>query len=222
MKKTLLIAAAALAAGMISAQAQAVYSQNVVGYVNVVFPAGYTMVNVPLNTDGTNNAETVLKTLQTGDTLLTWNGGGYDISTYLDVGSWIDANGNPIAAPTLMPGKGFFYQNAQGTPQTNTFVGQVTSSNTIPLLAGYNMIGLTAPVGASIESTNISLPFQTGDTILTWNGGGYDISTYLDVGTWIDANGNPISIPNLSVGQGFFYQNAQGATESWTQNVKIQ
>ena len=39
MNKTLLIAAAALAAGVISSQAQ-VYSQNVVGYVNQTIPAG--------------------------------------------------------------------------------------------------------------------------------------------------------------------------------------
>jgi len=39
MKKTLLIAAAALAAGIISTQAQ-VYSQNVVGYINQPIPAG--------------------------------------------------------------------------------------------------------------------------------------------------------------------------------------
>ena len=39
MKKTLLIAAAALVAGVISSEAQ-VYSANIVGYVNVVMPAG--------------------------------------------------------------------------------------------------------------------------------------------------------------------------------------
>ncbi len=38
MKKTLLIAAAALVAGVISSEAQ-VYSANIVGYVNVVMPA---------------------------------------------------------------------------------------------------------------------------------------------------------------------------------------
>ncbi len=39
MKKTLLIAAAALVAGVISSDAQ-VYSANIVGYVNVACPAG--------------------------------------------------------------------------------------------------------------------------------------------------------------------------------------
>jgi hypothetical protein len=40
MRKTLLIAGAALAASIISIQAQTVYSQNVVGYINQTIPAG--------------------------------------------------------------------------------------------------------------------------------------------------------------------------------------
>jgi hypothetical protein len=40
MRKTLLIAGAALAASIISSQAQTVYSQNIVGYINQTIPAG--------------------------------------------------------------------------------------------------------------------------------------------------------------------------------------
>ncbi len=51
MKKTLLIAAAALAASLIPSQAQ-VYSQNIVGYVNTAIPGGgaLTLVANPIQT----------------------------------------------------------------------------------------------------------------------------------------------------------------------------
>ena len=85
MKKTLLIAAAALAAGVISSQAQ-VYSQNVVGYINITTPAGgYSFVANQL-TNGNNNVNNVLNSglvsdpnALTNSTLYVWNDGGYDI-----------------------------------------------------------------------------------------------------------------------------------------------
>ncbi len=59
MKKTLLIAAAALVAGVVSSEAQ-VYSANIVGYVNVTCPAGaQVLVSNPLD-DGTNQANDLL------------------------------------------------------------------------------------------------------------------------------------------------------------------
>ncbi len=51
--KTLLIAAAALAATVISSEAQ-VYSANVVGYVNVVLQGGYNLEANPFD-DGNGN-----------------------------------------------------------------------------------------------------------------------------------------------------------------------
>jgi len=59
MKKTLLIAVAALAASVISSQAQ-VYSQNIVGYYNVTVPTnGFALVGQQMNLDGTNGISTI-------------------------------------------------------------------------------------------------------------------------------------------------------------------
>src|SRR5580704_5535841 len=73
MRKTLLIAAAALAASIISTEAQ-VYSQNIVGYVNQPAVGGaYEMVVIPLSASPTNNAEQVFSELQAGDAVLLWD-----------------------------------------------------------------------------------------------------------------------------------------------------
>ena len=55
--KTLLIAAAALAAAVTSSQAQStVYSQNIVGYINTSLAPGYNLVANQLNVNNTNGA----------------------------------------------------------------------------------------------------------------------------------------------------------------------
>jgi hypothetical protein len=62
MRKTLLMAAATLAAGVISSQAAGVYSQNIVGYVNVASPtAGNSyLLSVPFAIGVSNGANEVL------------------------------------------------------------------------------------------------------------------------------------------------------------------
>ncbi len=111
MKKTLLIAAAALAAGVISSQAQ-VYSQNVVGYINQTIPAGgYQIVgNQLINgsdanaTNGDINATLINglvsspaanatqdPSLSTNSVLYAWNGAGYALYYYfnqVDATTW--------------------------------------------------------------------------------------------------------------------------------------
>jgi len=89
--KTLLIAAAALAAGVVSSQAQ-VYSQNIVGYVNTAIPGNnaLTLINNPLvGPNGTNGASQVLTGLNQasgGESLYVWTGSGYYVYTYQGAG----------------------------------------------------------------------------------------------------------------------------------------
>ena len=98
--KTLLIAAAALAAVVTSSQAQStVYSQNVVGYVNLsITNNGLLMAANQLDT-GSNTMDNVfpstdsaLKSQQT--VLLFWNGAGYTQVTYLNC-----ADSFPVSQP---------------------------------------------------------------------------------------------------------------------------
>ena len=132
--KTLLIAAAALAAGVITSQAQPVYSQNVVGYVNQVIPgngAQSLIVNPLQNT--TNGVEQILTGLQGGENILLWSGSGYYIYNFNPglqandgtPSDWIDLGGNIpgdvndqgtlfAPDPQISIGQAFFYVNGNG------------------------------------------------------------------------------------------------------------
>ena len=117
MKKTLLIAVAALAAGVISTQAQ-VYSQNIVGYANIQTPNGGTyLVSIPFKIGATNGANEIWPlvggspSIPDGSEVSIWTGSGY--ANYLSDSTspclWDDAQGNFLAAPpTLSVGQGFF------------------------------------------------------------------------------------------------------------------
>ena len=136
--KTLLIAAAALAVGIISSQAQSVYSQNVVGYINQPIPAGgYQIVGSQLiggsdanQTNGDVNATLINglisspndpPSLSSNSVMYAWNGVGY--ATYyffnqVDATAWegfaapagfYDALGNPMPSSAYAQvNQGFF------------------------------------------------------------------------------------------------------------------
>jgi hypothetical protein len=222
--KTLLIAAAAaLAAGIVTSQAQ-VYSQNIVGYVNKTLPNGYSIVDAPLSPDSTNDVQSEFPALTPGDVLLFWNGGGYTTYYYSGPGQWYDGIAfTPVSAPTLAPGQAIFYQNNSGGPETNTFVGTVQLTNTVSLNGGYSLIGSTPPVADTFDGTNLNLPLVAGDVIYRYNGGGYTTYYYGGPGAWYDGiNFTPVSEPVIPVSEGFFYQNNSGGNETWTQNVVVQ
>ena len=224
--KSLLLAAAALAAGVLSSQAQTVYSANIVGYVNQTFTAGqYQLVTPTLSVTSTNSAEDVLPSLQTGDEILLWTGSTYASYTYVAPGVWQLPNGNTGAAPLLGQGQGFFYLNGQGANETNTTVGTVTLTNTVTLPAGiYTLVGSTPPIADSLDGTNLNLPLVTGDEVLLWDpvGTTYLGYTYVAPGVWQLPNGNTGTAPTLPVGAGFFYLNGQGSSESWTNTITVQ
>src|SRR5580692_11046853 len=98
---TLLIAAAALAAGIISSQAQ-VYSQNIVGYVNTPLPTGFVNLANPLDGSNANNAITniipVFSGAYDGSLLQVWTGTQYTTYTIDSSFSTGIANGNDTAA----------------------------------------------------------------------------------------------------------------------------
>ena len=235
MKKTLLIAAAALAAGIVSTQA-AVYSQNIVGYVNQILPGGnaYSMITCPVG--GATNIENAISAVQTGDNVFIWTGGGYNVLTYVGPNfdgsghAWADGDGNGQVSPIINPGQGIFYQNGQGTAETNTYTGSLVLSNSISLPGGnaYSMIASTPPIADALDGTNLALPFQTGDNVFLWTGAGYNALTYVGPNfdgsghTFADGDGNGQPAPTVQVGQGFFYQNGQGSAETWIQNYIVQ
>jgi len=241
--KTLLTAVAALAAGIITSQAQ-VYSANIVGYVTEKYVPGYANIANPLDM-GTGNSLTNLLPNSTGalDGTLAyrWNGSGYTIYT-LDssqpTGLGDAQDINPVASPTINPGEMLFFLNNIGSPVTNIVTGTVhveggqTGSNvgatTNVLANGYNFVASKISVGGRV-STDIGLVNTGGvlDGALLYipnisNGNflGYTIVTF-DSGQptgFGDAQDiNSVPEPVIPVGTGFIVFNNTGTPYSWVQ-----
>jgi hypothetical protein len=206
--KTLLLTAAALVAGFISAQAQSnVYSANIVGYVTVTNAANtYALYALPLDS-GSNTLTGLFPSSPVGASILVWNGSGYTTSTKTPV-SW-----NPNA--TLVPGQGFFYRaSANGT---NTFVGSILVPNggsvTNSFTGGlYALVGSPIPYTDTLSGTNLNLTVGVGSSVLVWNGAGFTTSTKTPV-SW---NPNPTITP----GQGFFVRTSSNT--NWIQTLNVQ
>jgi len=241
--KTLLVAAAALAATVISSEAQTVYSANIVGYVNQTLTgnSAFTLITPPLQgTNKTASIESLMPALDAGDTVYIWTGNGYYSSTY-EGGpdgfltpplSWVDQFNNVTNSPSITLGQGFFYSTQSGNQETNTFTGTVITTNSIPLAgnSAFTLVGSTPPIAGSLESTNFNLPLDAGDTIYVWNGNGYYSSSYeggIDgflnpPNDWVDQFNNVTNAPVVTVGQGFFYSTQSGNAATWNQNFIVQ
>ncbi len=122
-----------------------------------------------------------------------------------------------------IPGTPFFYLNNSGAGETNTFVGSVTLSNVVTLVAGnYSFAAETAPVADTLDGTNLNLPLSPGDDVLLWNGNGYDTWAYAGPGVWLGPAGPAARLPRFTLVEAFFYFNNSGSTEYWTNNVTVQ
>jgi hypothetical protein len=210
MKKTLLIAAAALVAGVISSDAQ-VYSANIVGYVNVSMPAGaLVLTSNPLD-DGTNTANDLLASLPNKSSIQIWNGTGF---TFYSKGASGFA-GNP----SIPVGTGFFVKSVSNF--TNTFVGNVVpapggnqSSTAFPAGA-LVLVGSTLPVSGTFNDVgtnafNLIATLPNKSSVQIWNGTGF---TFFSKGA---AGFSPN--PPLSVGQGFFVKSVSAT--NWVQTLQ--
>jgi hypothetical protein len=215
--KTLLIAAAALAAGVMTSQAQ-VYSQNIVGYVNVPLVAGYNFVANQLDLDGTgtnNSIYTAVGTnLPANSQVLYWNTATalFSSSTLSSAGKWTP--NNIRLTNSMNPGSGFFISVA--APTNVTFVGNViTGTNTYPLIAGYQVVAPSAPVAGTIDTTNGYKP-SPNDSLLVWNPTTSLFKTHIYNGTTWTAGGDP----QLTVGQAVFLDPV--APTTWTEVLNVQ
>jgi len=243
--KTLLIAAAALAAVVTSSHAQStVYSQNVVGYVNIpVTNRVYAMIANQLDT-GSNTVNNVLQSglASSATSLLIWNGAGYNEYFYYNNGDspsgnagWFDGFNNPWGSTNyLQPGEGAFIFNSSGANITVPTVGQVvqgTNQYTVP--AGYSIWALPESLaGLPLDNTNINFPaVSSSDTYLQWSGTGYNVLFYYNNGDspngghgWFTGfnvleDTNSAYWPNA--GQSFFIHHL-GAPETWTNVFQVQ
>jgi hypothetical protein len=214
--KTLLIAAAALAAGVMTSQAQ-VYSQNIVGYINVPLNTGYNLVANQLDLDGTgtnNSIYTAIGTNLPAHTVVeAWNPqlAVFSPSTLSASGKW--SSNNQLFTNAVNPGGGFFIQVS--APTNITFVGNViTGTNTYPIIAGYQLVAPSGPVAGTLDTTNGYQPSKH-DVIEVWNNSLSVFAPHTYSGTaWSSGD------PQLTVGQAAFLDAANNT--NWTQILNVQ
>jgi hypothetical protein len=242
--KALLIAAAAMAAGVVSSQAQ-VYSQNIVGYVNQPLQVGYNNIANPLDSSTGNSLTNIIANPVgnfDGTFVYLWNGTSFTIIQYDSSMSTGMANSSDTAAvpsPTINPGTGIYFNN-QYAAVTNTFVGQVhidsgtypgTSTNTLsstptyslassvlPIAGGISsVLGLTNSAGA-LDGTFLYLPnINAAGTFLGYNIVQFDSSQTTGFANSSDSAAVPE--PVLSVGASLLINNQSGAPISWVQSI---
>jgi hypothetical protein len=228
--KTLLLACVALAFSLATSQAQ-VYSQNVVGYANVVlYGAGqYSAVANPFDDGNGNYMTNLFANLPQGSAVLIWNGTVFLTENKTGAG-WAAAYKNTQCPP----GQGFFVKNSSvalaGPTLTNTFVGNVvvpwggSVTNQMPM--GYTLQGSTVPYAGSIATAgstggdpnlNYGGPLANTSKILTWNAlavpQALTTTTKIGTGKW---NGAGASI---NVGDAFFIYNLPGPATSMVQTL---
>jgi len=210
--KTLLLSAVALAAGLLSSQAQSnVYSANIVGYVTVTNGANqFALYANPLDS-GSNTLSNLFASSPNGTLVEIWNGAGFQSSTKGFGGVW-------TTNLTLSPGQGFFYKAAANG--TNTFVGSIIPQNgasvTNSLSGGlFYLVGSPIPYTDNLTGTNLNLNAAVGNGTLVeiWNGVGFQSSTKGFGGVWTT---NLVIQP----GQGFFVK--PNAAASWVQTLNVQ
>jgi hypothetical protein len=197
MKKTLLMAAAALAVSVISASAQ-VYSQNVVGYVNVPTAASTsTLLATPFTIGVTNGANEVFGTnLPPSSQILTWNGGGFT-TTYFDVDPngigdsthfWYMVDDSTITNAPVLP-VGMAFMLIPNGSVTNTFAGAVAinvgTSNNVSFNPSVSyFVAPSVPYSGAVTNGNNSTgglnlnSLPASSQVLFWNGAGFTTYYY--------------------------------------------
>jgi hypothetical protein len=243
--KTLLIAAAALAAGVISSQAQ-VYSQNIVGYANVpTTTGGYNyMLVCPFQVGASNGVNEVFgTTLPDFSQVITWDTvnqvfdtAEYDSTQPVTGYVWyLGDDQTPLTTlPCVVPGQGFFLN--PGGAVTNVFSGTVavaiggTNNMSMPNGGINYLVGSTIPfagyvtnavTGTSVGVNLVGLPDFS--QVITWDAPSqsyvtreYDSTQPNPGDNWyLGDDQTPATCPNIIVGQGFFLN--LGGSYTWTQ-----
>jgi hypothetical protein len=183
MRKTLLIAAATLAAGVIAAQADAVYSQNIVGYYNVTIPGlsgstGFYIVANQFNVGSSNGLNEMFASGglasdvngTTNSTVYIWRpdaqvyatyqyfnaaDAAADASggTYANGAGFYDGSGN-YATPIIAPGSSVFIQNLAAGSLTVPIVGSIPQ-------VGTNLISMKGSAAGALNLVSAPIPVST-------------------------------------------------------------
>jgi hypothetical protein len=211
MRTKTLLCAAAFAASVATSMAQSnVYSLNVVGYYNVVSPAGgLQMIANQLHT--TNDVlSNVLPGPYPDGTIFYFYNNGFTVSAW-------DTDNTPNSWDVdfpMPPGRGGFLRAPVNT--TFTFVGEVSQGSlTNNLLHGRTLRAPVPPIQLTLSQ--MGLPGEDQDIVYQFRGG-YSVSAF-------DTDNTPPSFDTdftNRVGESFFYFKGPGPNTNWVYNFTVQ
>jgi hypothetical protein len=109
----------------------------------------------------------------------------------------------------IAPGTGYFLRVAGAS--TITYVGEVPQGTlTIPLVAGFNVVGSKVPQAGKLQADLGYVP-ANGDLVYTYASTGYTVFQYDD--EWLPSE------PVLRVGEGIWVRKA--AAGEWTRTFSV-
>jgi hypothetical protein len=213
--KTLLLVAAAAAAGIATASAQTtVYSVNAVGYVNTTIPKGFALISNPLVAQ-TNTIAALLTGQVPQDTAVyVWDtvNKTFKIATYDTSFGWDPVD---VANTSLMPGGGVFIKNPTAAPYTITFVGEVPQGAPLstPLVAGLQIVSSQVPQSDTI--VNLGYVGTQDDKVYQWDS---TAQTYT-IFTFDTSFGWDPTLKPLAVGEAVFLSRTTAG--SWSRTFSV-
>jgi len=216
--KTLLLTAVLGVATVATSLAQAVYSVNIVGYINKALPTGFTMVANQLNASPDNKVTTLFTAAAVNNmAVFKFNPatGGYVQLTFVD-GAW---EGDDLNM-TLSPGEGVFVYSPSAV--TATFVGEVQLTSSVTVPGGFSIISSVIPQKAALDAAppaGLGFPIGANDSTFQYNPatGGYIQNSFVD-GAWEGDGGG--AAPQPEVAEAFFFYNA-GAAKPWPRTFTV-
>jgi hypothetical protein len=213
--KSLLLTAALVGAGIASSMAQAVYSVNAVGYVNLTLPRGFSMIANPLN-NGSNALSQILPNVPDNTQLLKYDAAQQRFSS--TVPSFVVGAGW-FPDGTLRPGEGAFLNVdiPAGTTTTITFVGEVPQGNlTQPVPVGFSIQASQVPQTGRL-TTDLLFPATDNDQVYQFNNATQsynpNVPAYVDGAGWFPTE------PTIAVGTSFFV--AKTGARTWTRTFSV-
>lgn len=207
MKTKVLLIGAALGLAVATASADAVYSSNVVGYVNVDLAKGWNMIANPLDS-GNNMLSSVIPTAPYNTAVYKFENGAYLTPSIFDEDeeAWtIDYS--------LNPGEGVFINAPEAF--TVTFVGEVKAGfHTVELPAGWSIVSSPTPVAGTLEEIGLTSAVDFNDAVYKFENGAYLTPSIFDE----DEEAWSIDY-NIAVGEAFFLKKASASI--WTRTFEI-
>jgi hypothetical protein len=182
----------------------------------------------------------VFKYVQSGSSYYEWGFTKGSIKAYL-AGTGpalapLNGNTNASTAVTFNPGEALWFNNANSTNMSITFVGTVPQGNatnatpnalTNTMYSGFNLISSIVPIAGAVDKTVDSNAFGLNtspfDAVYIYTGSGYAQYTMnkKNTGWSVTANGGLTNTyPVVAVGQPFWYSTTN-VINNWVQNFTV-